>query len=234
VRHETGRNVGRFTWSKRIIEPGKYRIAAKHKASRVLGEAKGRTVRFKTTYPSLSEGSRGSEVRVLNHLLDDLGYVTGSGQTYGARTARAVQAYRTVNRMARTTDATSSIFRRLAAGKGGFKLQHPEAGKHIEVAIARQVMVLADDGEAKRIYYVSTGAAATPTVRGKYHFYRRWAGYNAKRMYYSSFFIRGYAIHGFKPVPTYPASHGCIRVALSEAISIYEWIDDGMAIYTYS
>ena len=47
---------------------------------------------------------------------------------------------------------------------------------------------------------------------GKYRFYRKSPGYNAKGMYYSSYFVGGYAIHGFDPVPTYPASHGCLRI----------------------
>jgi lipoprotein-anchoring transpeptidase ErfK/SrfK len=53
-------------------------------------------------------------------------------------------------------------------------------------------------------------------------------------MYYSSYFIRGYAIHGYQSVPTYPASHGCLRVPLANAISIYNWIGLGDRIFVYS
>ena len=55
-------------------------------------------------------------------------------------------------------------------------------------------------------------------------------------MYWSSFWVRGYAIHGYKSVPTHPASHGCVRTHLSEAKSIFDWVDDGPSgttIYTY-
>jgi lipoprotein-anchoring transpeptidase ErfK/SrfK len=52
-------------------------------------------------------------------------------------------------------------------------------------------------------------------------------------MYYSSYFIRGYAIHGYHSVPTYNASHGCLRVYESQAIAIYKWIDIGDRIFVY-
>ncbi|MGI9557966.1 MAG: L,D-transpeptidase, partial [Solirubrobacterales bacterium] len=231
VRRKKGANdAGYFNYVKRIVEPGKYKITATHFETKKLGEATGKTRRFKITYPSLRRGDRGASVRLLNRLLDDLGYVTASGEKYGGKTARAVLAYRKTNNMARTTSATSGIFRRLAAGKGAFKLQDPGNGKQIEVDISRQVMALAVDGEVIRTYHVSTGAAATPTVRGKWTFYRRHAGYNAIGMYWSSFWVRGYAIHGYKSVPTHPASHGCVRTHLGEAKSIYDWIDGGTTI----
>jgi lipoprotein-anchoring transpeptidase ErfK/SrfK len=40
----------------------------------------------------------------------------------------------------------------------------------------------------------------------------------------SSFFNGGDAIHGYNPVPPYPASHGCLRVPVPDALSIYDWI----------
>ena len=33
----------------------------------------------------------------------------------------------------------------------------------------------------------------------------------------SNYFIRGYAIHGYAEVPTYAASHGCLRVPIPDA-----------------
>ena len=39
-------------------------------------------------------------------------------------------------------------------------------------------------------------------------------GYLPDGMYYSNFFIRGYAIHGYDPAPDYPASHGCMRLPI--------------------
>ena len=47
------------------------------------------------------------------------------------------------------------------------------------------------------------------------------------------YFIRGYAIHGYKSVPTYPASHGCLRVPIPSARSIARWIKLGDRIFVY-
>jgi lipoprotein-anchoring transpeptidase ErfK/SrfK len=52
-------------------------------------------------------------------------------------------------------------------------------------------------------------------------------------MYYSSYFIGGYAIHGYASVPDYAASHGCIRIPIPSAKAVYAWIDLGDPIYVY-
>jgi len=52
-------------------------------------------------------------------------------------------------------------------------------------------------------------------------------------MVYSSYFIGGYAIHGYADVPNYPASHGCLRVPIPNAIQIYNQIDLGEPIFLY-
>ena len=33
-------------------------------------------------------------------------------------------------------------------------------------------------------------------------------------LYYPSYFLRGFAVHGYVDVPTYPASHGCVRIPI--------------------
>ena len=68
---------------------------------------------------------------------------------------------------------------------------------------------------------------------GSFRFYRKDFGTNALGMVHSSYFIRGYAIHGFASVPNYPASHGCLRVPIPNALSIFNWIDIGDPIFTY-
>ena len=50
----------------------------------------------------------------------------------------------------------------------------------------------------------------------------------------SSYFIRGYAIHGYATVPTYNASHGCVRVPIPDAYPIFNWIKMGTIVDTYT
>ena len=52
-------------------------------------------------------------------------------------------------------------------------------------------------------------------------------------MYYSVYLQGGYAIHGYHSVPTYPASHGCVRNPIPLSVFIYNWVRLGMSIYVY-
>ena len=70
-------------------------------------------------------------------------------------------------------------------------------------------------------------------MRGKFRTYRFDAGYNAKGMYYSVYFTGGYATHGYASVPTYPASHGCLRNPIPNSVFIYNWLDMGNVFYVY-
>lgn len=213
-----------------LVRPGRYQATAQLAG----GAATARSPKFKIKYPSLHRGSKGKDVKLFNRLLDRQGYVPSNGRRFTGRTARAVLAYRKVHGMAKTTRATPGIFKTLADGRGAYKLKHPGAGKHVEVNIGRQVMVLADKGKVRRTYHVSTGKSSTPTVRGHFRFYRRQPGFNSVGMYYSVYFHGGYAIHGYPSVPpTYPASHGCVRTPIPDARSIYNWVSLGMSIYVY-
>ena len=228
-----GSSLGQFEFAKRLIKPGRYSVQAIHKKSATLGGSKDRSGAFKMRYPDLDPGAEGDTVKAFNNLLADLGYVNDEGKKYDSATGRAVLAFHKVNGQARTENATSADFKKLAKGKGGYDLKYPGAGKHVEADISRQVLVLAKGGEVQEIYHTSSGAPATPTILGKYSFYRKDPGLNSLGMYYSAYFIRGYATHGYKSVPEYPASHGCLRLPMSDAIHVYNWIDIGDTIYTY-
>lgn len=229
-----GRDAGRFAiTSKRVIKPGTYRFRANKNETTTQEGARAASRGVDVNYPDLDPGDEGRDVRLLNKLLAKQAYVTAHGSDYGAATERAVLAYRKVNNMARTSNATPGILETLATGEGGFELRWPEGGKHVETDLSRQVMVLANNGKAKHIFHISSGAPGTPTIRGKFATYRFDAGYNSKRMYYSVYFRGGYATHGYDPVPTYPASHGCIRNPIPNSIFIYKWLDMGDIFYVY-
>ena len=137
-------------------------------------------------------------------------------------------AFRKVNGMARNFQATPGDLQDARRGQGRLPdPKYPEAGKHAEVDISKQVMALADGGEAKYVFHIATGAAATPSDQGAFTFYRKDPGYNSLGMYYSVYYNRGEATHGYHSVPPYPASHGCIRNPIPDSIFIYNWIDLG-------
>jgi lipoprotein-anchoring transpeptidase ErfK/SrfK len=178
-------------------------------------------------------GSRGMGVALLKQGLRTLGYQAGSGPYWTSKLGREVMAFRKENNMARVFTANRAVFQMVFAGKGGFKLLHPDAGKHVEFDWSKQVLALAQGDKVVATYHASSGKPSTPTVFGTFHFYLKAPGTNAKGMYMSNFFIRGYAIHGYPEVPTYAASHGCIRVPNADANAIYSWIGLGDTIFVY-
>jgi lipoprotein-anchoring transpeptidase ErfK/SrfK len=228
------RQDGRFTAFFRPTRKGGWAVRAVHDGSDAVAKGRSERVGFVVVAGEAHRGAGGARVKILQRKLAAMGYAIPKTGRYDDATARAVLAYRKVNRMARTTSVNWTIMRRVFRGKGAYKLKYPKAGKHVEADLSRQVLVLAQNGKPWRVYHTSSGTSATPTVRGSYRFYRKSPGSNALGMYYSSYFIRGYAIHGYKSVPTYPASHGCLRVPMENAVSIYNWIDMGGRIFVYS
>jgi hypothetical protein len=226
--------VGRFHMSSpALVRPGPFRILAAHHGTPNQEKARVVSSPIGVNYPNLNMGDSGRDVRLFERVLDKVGYFTPHGSTYGSTLGLAVLAFRKENGMARTTDATPGIFRALAKGKGGFKLRYPNAGRHVEVDISKQTMALANHGKAQYIFHVSTGAPATPTITGHYRIYQKTPGRLPDGMYYSSFWHGGYAIHGYPSVPTYNASHGCVRVPEVFAIWIYNWLPMGTSVFTY-
>jgi peptidoglycan hydrolase-like protein with peptidoglycan-binding domain len=184
---------------------------------------------------SVAAGSRGRSVRSMQARLKALGFVTGQYGVNDGRTQRAVLAFRKLAGMARTSSADASFFRALAAGRGRFRVRFPRHGRHVEGDISHQVLALVGSGgKVERIYPMSSGTGGTPTILGSYRVYRKDPGTNAKGMVASSYFIRGYAIHGYATVPTYNASHGCMRVPIPDAYPIFNWIKMGTIVDTYT
>ena len=229
-------NGGYFRASFPARRPGSYTVRARHDATPQQQRFEAAPRAFTAINPGARYGSRGKNVRILQLALRRLGYLAPLNGRFDWSTGNAVFVFRKVNGMRRNSAAGRSVFSLLLRGRGGFKLRDPKAGqngKHVEFDYSRQVLVLARKGRAERIYHTSSGARATPTIYGKFRVYRKDFGYNSLGMLHSVYFIRGYAIHGLSSVPTYPASHGCLRVYLWQAYGIYRWLRIGDPVITY-
>jgi hypothetical protein len=229
-----GNGRGRFVVRFRANRRGALRIVAKHTETAEQVGMRAASKRIDVVSWSAGSGAHGTRVLLLQRGLLALGYAVPLNGRYDGGTERAVLAYRKVNLLGRNGFASNTVFRRVFAGQGAYRLRHRGPGrKHVEFDWSRQVLVLARNGRPFRTYHVSSGAPATPTVFGTYRFYMKQPGTNAKGMVHSSYFIGGYAIHGYASVPNYPASHGCIRVPIPSALSIFREVEIGETIYTY-
>jgi hypothetical protein len=180
--------------------------------------------------PSLGPGSAGLSAYALDRRLAELHYGLGRVDGYyGQDDVDAVYAFQKLHGLPRTGTVDTRVW---------FELQRattPRArypGTHVEVSKGRQVLFLVRDGEVALVVQVSTGATGN-TPLGHWRVYSKVPGFNAKEMYYSSFFVGAFAIHGYHSVPPYPASHGCVRIPLWIAPRIYSLVDYGTNVYIY-
>jgi hypothetical protein len=226
-------NIGTFKASIVVREDGKYAVAAKHVATAALGADSTVRKSWRASFPALHAGQCGRVVKGFKKAMAKMGYASGSGRCFDGRTGREVLAYRKVNGMSRTERAGRGLVKDVFGGRGGYHVRYPDAGEHAEVSLAKQVLVLTKGDKPFAIYPVSTGKPSTPTVTGHYTFYRREPGYNAEGMYYSFYWHNGYAVHGYAEVPTYAASHGCVRTFIADQPRIYYQLNYGESIFVF-
>jgi peptidoglycan hydrolase-like protein with peptidoglycan-binding domain len=212
---------------------GRIEVRASHLATPTAPQLVARAVRVNVAALHARPGARGPAVRLLQQRLAAKGYVVGQRGLFDDRTARAVLAFRKVTGMARSTAADTGLFKAVLAGKGTFKVRHPEHGKHVEADLSRQVVALVRGSRVERIYPASSGKPSTPTIQGSFRVYSKTPGFNAKGMYFSNYFIRGFAIHGYFQVPVFAASHGCLRIPNPDAVSVFRWIKTGDIVDVY-
>jgi hypothetical protein len=189
-----------------------------------------RIVHARIGAPTLAAGTKGPAVRALERRLSELHYaLRGVDGVYGDDDEAAVLAFQKVNGLERTGSVDPALWRRLE--RAGIPRART-GGDHVEVDKTRQVLFLVRDGKVVLVSHVSTGATGN-TPLGVWHVYRKIAGWSWV-LWYPSYFLRGFAIHGYPEVPAYPASHGCVRVPMWLATRLYAQIPIGGAVYVYA
>jgi hypothetical protein len=184
--------------------------------------------------PAAVETSPRAGVRDLQELLRDLGFL-GAGGVSGVlddRTAVAVLGFQKWAGLSRTGVLDPVTTRALEREtrpepvRGGF-------GRRVEVLLDRQVALLVEGGRVQRVVHISTGAGGrTPT--GSFHVFRKermsWSVPFSVWMPWASYFVGGIAFHEYSSVPTYPASHGCVRVNRYDAPVLYDFAVSGTPV----
>jgi L,D-transpeptidase catalytic domain/Sporulation and spore germination/Putative peptidoglycan binding domain len=107
-------------------------------------------------------------------------------------------------------------------------------GKRAEILLDRQVALLINNNRVVRAISVSTGKPSTPTPPGDYRVYakipRWWSTPFREWLPWAIPFVGGIAFHEFQVVPTYPASHGCVRQRFTVAQWTYGFAEVGMPV----
>jgi len=94
-------------------------------------------------------------------------------------------------------------------------------------------------GGTKPLQAIVRGISITPG--GMYRFYRRyvdpatggWREGRLGKMFKPVYFNKGLAVHGANEVPSYPASHGCIRIPMHIADYFPDLVKNGDQVYVW-
>jgi hypothetical protein len=230
-----GNGAGRFSVGYSSGMPGLVQASATHYATAQQAAFSGRSPSVRYVQVNLGPGSRGPSVRLLQSELDMLHYAVPLTGSFDEGTGRALIAYRKMTGLERIPSAGRQVFQLLAHGIGRFHVRYPGDGRHVEADLTKQVLAeIEPGGRVRTIYEMSSGKPSTPTVIGRFQVYSKTPGFNSEGMFESNYFIRGYAIHGYAEVPTYAASHGCLRVPIPDAPAIYAWVRLGTRVDVYN
>ncbi len=182
----------------------------------------------------MEPGATGQFVSLVQERLAALHLYLPQTGVYDAGTELALDAYHRLLGWGEGHTALDPVtLTDLLNGVGEFHVRYPGQGAHAEGDLSDQVLALTDGSQVHWLFPISSGKPSTPTILGNYQVYRKQPGYLPDGMYYSDFFTGGYAIHGYDPAPDYPASHGCMRLPIVDAIPAYDWIQMGDWVDTY-
>jgi hypothetical protein len=227
-----GRRYGQFRASIASERSGRLIISVRHAGTTGLAAfGMRRSVSVLDTHVGF--GSRGPFIQLIQQRLAALRFYIPRTGVYDQGTGLAIDAYHRLLRWGTSQNLDRPTVDRLLDGIGSFRVRFPRHGRHAEGDLSLQLLALVDGSRVHAIYPISSGKPSTPTIIGDFHVYSKVPGYLPDGMYYSNFFVRGYAIHGYNPAPDYPASHGCMRLPIVDAISVYGWLATGDWVDVY-
>jgi len=172
--------------------------------------------------------------REVQQRLVDLGFLADPGVTGTAdsQTSTAVLGFQKWANLPR--DGALGVATRAALVRATRPVPALRApGRRIEVQLRRQVALLIQDDKVVRTVHISSGAGGK-TPRGSFSVYRKernsWSVPFKVWLPWASYFTGGIAFHAYDSVPTYPASHGCVRVSRYDAPMLFGFAESGTRV----
>jgi hypothetical protein len=174
-------------------------------------------------------------IRGVQLRLAELGYldrsdVTGTDDYPTEQALLAFQGWEGLDRTGTVTGQTQVALFRAAAPRPA---SHGP-GRHVEISLGRGVLLLVEDGKVVRAVHTSTGSFGR-TPSGDFHVYAKslysWSVPFHVWMPFAAYFRGGIAMHQSPDVPSYPASHGCVRLPEGEAERVYRFVDLGTPVF---
>jgi peptidoglycan hydrolase-like protein with peptidoglycan-binding domain len=187
-----------------------------------------------TPVGAIVPGASPATVRRAQQRLIDLGFwLSAVDGGYGWTTSQAVMAFQKWSKLANTNGTLDEAT--AVALNGNLCRPTPgiTSGDLIEVDKGKQLLFIVRGGKALWVLNTSTGGNYDYTAKdqktgatisdkaytpvGTFRVYRvsddpAYFG-SLGELYRPRFFVGGVAVHGYRSVPNYPASHGCVRIS---------------------
>ena len=198
----------------------------------------------------LERGEQGEAVAALQRRLAELHFDAGPADgAFGVGTLYAVQGFQKLAGMAPDGKVGPAVQAALDAPPALSPLVSDGEPNRTEIDKARQLMFVYVDGGLRLITHISTGSGEEYCSRGRcgrkaitpegaFRFMWRYDGWRESelgKLYNPVYFTgSGIAVHGSSSVPTYPASHGCVRIPMHIAEYFPSLVKRGDAVYVLS
>ena len=192
-------------------------------------------------------GDKGPAVEDLQRQLASMGfYVFAVDGVFGDDTLHAVMAFQKANRIG-VDGAVGPETRKTLEHPAPLVPEETTPERHVEIDIDRQILMFVYNGQVTHVFDTSTGSGNTfenesgdtvlaHTPRGHFAIDRKIDGDHTSflgEMWRPSYFYGGYAIHGSPSVPSYPASHGCVRLTNDVTDWAFDRLPIGTPVFVY-
>lgn len=186
---------------------------------------------------TLQLGSSGREVVALRARLAELRFrVPGPSTSFGPDLYDSVIAFQKAYGLSRTGVVDQATWRKLERAEL-VRPRYRGPAQHIEVDKTRQILLVVENAKVTAVLPVSTGRTGN-TPEGKHRILWKapwtttWLGPGI--LWRTLTFVgNSYAIHGWRDVPAYPASAGCVRIPMWTADWLYNRSPVGTTVYVY-
>jgi peptidoglycan hydrolase-like protein with peptidoglycan-binding domain len=185
------------------------------------------------------------QVKEAEQRLSDLGYWTGPVDgRFDTATQSAVIAFQKWEGRKITGKLSGDELE--AIRNGSAPVARDLGYDHVEVDVDHQMLMLVSEAGSVKVLPVSTGSdkpfmdegqeSISYTPRGRFVVYDKTFGWEENvvgSVYYANYITGGVAIHGYRSVPAYPASHGCIRIPMFAAREVSKLLPIGTIVLVY-
>jgi peptidoglycan/xylan/chitin deacetylase (PgdA/CDA1 family)/lipoprotein-anchoring transpeptidase ErfK/SrfK len=195
---------------------------------------------------TMNSGDTGSEVAFLQKRLNATSYLAGRVDgSFDYAVLQSVYAFEKVHHMTRDGVVTPEQMTRITLAKRP-RAEDRGPRDFIDIDISRQVLFEVHSRRVTHTIPISSGNEAyyesegqtykAHTPRGNFKIERKIPGWRTShlgRLWYPSYFVGGFAVHGSDSVPTYPASHGCVRIPMYATKGFYNRSPVGRFVFVH-